>query len=291
MTSFTGKNVVITGAGSGIGRALAVRFSLTGANLALCDISADGLGETVQLIKAANVNIVSERVDVSSQADMERFARLVETRLGGADIVINNAGVSLTQMAEEMPKSNMEWLFGINFWGVIHGCTAYMPQLRTRTNPHLVNISSLFGLIPMASQSAYVASKFAVRGYTESLRLELAHTSIKVHCVHPGGIDTGIVRNGRHFSASHGLVDPAALAKDFKSIARTSPDQAAAKIIAGIASGNPRILIGTDAILLDLLQRLAPRGIQRLLMTFQRLVDRRALRLDEAIPKGPNKAA
>ena len=291
MTSFAGKNVVITGAGSGIGRALALRFSSEGANLALCDISSDGLGETVQLIKSANVKIVSERVDVSSQVEMERFARLVETRLGGADIIINNAGVSLSQMAEEMPKSNMEWLFGINFWGVIHGCNAFMPQLRTRTNAHIVNVSSLFGLIPMASQSAYVASKFAVRGYTESLRLELAHTHIKVSCVHPGGIDTGIISNGRHISASHGHVDPSALAKDFKSMARTSPDQAAAKIIAGMVSGNPRILIGPDAIILDLLQRFAPRGIQRLLIAFQRIVDRRALAVHKAMPEGPNKAA
>jgi NAD(P)-dependent dehydrogenase (short-subunit alcohol dehydrogenase family) len=267
MKTLRGKCVVITGAGSGIGRALAVECARNGARLALCDVSEGGLAETVRLASGLGAEAFGERVDVSQASEVQRFAALVETRCGGADVIVNNAGVSLTQMVDKMSKSDMEWLFSINYWGVVHGCSAFLPQLLAKSEGHIVNVSSLFGLIPMPSQAAYVASKFAVRGYTESMRVELASTGVGVTCVHPGGVKTGIVRNGRHYETKLSVGSVDSLAQRFEKIAMSTPEYAARKIVRAIQRRKARLIIGPDAVVLDLLQRISPRGFSRLLIT------------------------
>jgi NAD(P)-dependent dehydrogenase (short-subunit alcohol dehydrogenase family) len=266
MNSLSGKCVVITGAGSGIGRALALECAREGARLALCDVSEGGLEETVRLVGGLSAEVFGERVDVSQASEVQRFAALVAERCGGADVVVNNAGVSLTQMVDKMSKSDMEWLFSINYWGVVHGCSAFLPQLAAKSEAHIVNVSSLFGLIPMPSQAAYVASKFAVRGYTESLRIELASTGIGVSCVHPGGVKTGIVRNGRHYETKLSVGGVDGLAQRFEKIAMSTPEYAARKIVRAIQKRKARVIVGPDAVVMDLLQRISPRGFSRLLI-------------------------
>lgn len=277
MKSFKGKCVVITGAGSGIGRALALKMASEKARLALSDINIESLKETAKLI-GPGVDVLIEQVDVSSVTDMERFARLVQEKMNGADVLINNAGVSFTQMIEETAKSDMEWVFGINYWGVVHGCTAFMPQLKSKIEAHIANISSLFGLIPMPTQAAYVASKFAVRGYTESLRIELADTQIGVSCVHPGGVKTNIARNGRHYATPLTSRDPVAAVKAFDKVARLTPDAAAHAIICGIKKRQPRIVVGLDAVILDKIQRINPEFLSTLLIHISRKISKRLAR-------------
>ena len=163
--------------------------------------------------------VIGELVDVSQEQEVNRFAKAVLDRCGGADVIINNAGVSLTQVVAKMSKADLEWVFSVNFWGVVHGCSAFLPQLMQKSEAHIVNISSLFGIIPMPTNAAYVASKFAVRGYTETLRIELANTRVGVSCVHPGGVKTGIVRNGRHHETPISGSDIQRMASDFEKIA------------------------------------------------------------------------
>jgi NAD(P)-dependent dehydrogenase (short-subunit alcohol dehydrogenase family) len=272
MKTLRGKCVVVTGAGSGIGRALAAACAREGARLALCDISEGGLAETVRLVGGLSAEVFAERIDVSQASQMQRFAALVAERCGGADVVVNNAGVSLTQVVDKMSKADMEWLFSINYWGVVHGCSAFLPQLLAKDEAHIVNISSLFGLIPVPTQAAYVASKFAVRGYTESLCLELDSTGIGVSCVHPGGVKTGIVRNGRHYETmlSVGGVDN--LARRFDKAAVSTPEYAARKIIRAIRKRKARVIIGSDAVVMDLLQRISPRGFRHLMIIITKVL-------------------
>lgn len=180
------------------------------------------------------------------------------TASAGADLLINNAGVTVAQTAEHTSYEDFEWLMGINFWGVVHGSRAFLPMLRAAGQSALVNVSSVFGLIAWPSQSAYNASKFAVRGYTECLRHELAGTGVQVICVHPGGVRTNIARDARFHTDDLGRTDAARFAAQFEKLARTSPQQAAAAIIRGIERGEPRILIGADAQLIDRVQRLMP---------------------------------
>ena len=265
MKSFAGKTVVITGAASGIGRALALQSARAGAKIAICDLDSKGLAETARLSALTDQSVLSMTVDVSDAGAVEQFASEVAKKFGAADVLINNAGVSLSQLAVDMSKSQLEWVFSINFWGVIHGCSAFLPQLRSRSEAHIVNISSLFGIIPMANHAAYVASKFAVRGYTETLRLELKGANIGVSCVHPGGVDTGIARNGLHFAGKSGQIDAEVVATKFKILARCTPDAAAAQILRGIKRNKALILVGHDAKFVNFANRLAP-GVVRFIL-------------------------
>ena len=275
MKALAGKTAVITGAASGIGRALALQCAQAGAQVAICDVAKAELEETARLISAQGSAVLALTVDVSKKAEMVAFAAAVAARFSGADILVNNAGVSLSQLLEHTTSEQMEWIFSINFWGVVHGCNAFLPLLRRSKDANIVNVSSLFGLIPMNSQGAYVASKFAVRGYTETLVIELAGSGIAVSCVHPGGVKTGIARNGRHFDAANVEVSAQMVAQEFERIAQTSSEQAAAIIIAGMRHKRPRIMVGLDAKLADFLQRISPTLVRKVLILMSVAMNKR----------------
>ena len=257
MRTLDGKVVVITGAGSGIGRELALNAATKGALLALSDIDEVGLMETAERAGARMAReIRTDKLDVGDRAAMASYAASVREELGRVNLVINNAGVALHGDFEEMSYEQFEWVMGINFWGVVSGTKEFLPHLIESGDGHLVNISSLFGLMGMPGQSAYNASKFGVRGFTEALRQEMlvAGHPVQVSCVHPGGIKTAIARNART-TASH---DPATVARLFdKKLAKTTAEAAAQVIIDGILADKPRIVVGTDAKVLDAFVRLA----------------------------------
>ncbi len=246
---------VITGAGSGIGRGLAVELASAGAQLALADVNSAGLEETRKLLGPDKAKTYV--VDVSKASAMESFATQVRHDFGRASILINNAGVALYGTFAEVSLADMEWLFNINYWGVVYGCKFFMPLLEQEHDAHIVNVSSVFGLIGPPGQAAYSSSKFAVRGFTEVLRMELAATNIHVTCVHPGGIKTPIAQSARigaHASAEMAAQD---LAR-FHKLTPTTPEEAAKVIVHGILTDKPRVLIGPDARRIDRLQRITP---------------------------------
>jgi NADP-dependent 3-hydroxy acid dehydrogenase YdfG len=258
MKTLSDKIVAITGAGSGIGRALAIRSAELGAIPVISDVNDAALAETASLVRAKAPRVHTAHVDVGERAAIYAWADQVKREVGEVDVLVNNAGVSLSQTIAQMRDEDFFWLMNINFWGVVHGTRAFLPQLTTRPEAHIVNVSSVFGLIAVPTQAAYNASKFAVRGFTEALRQELAQTQIRVTSVHPGGIKTNIVRNGRHFQDVRGNADAEAVAREFDRMARTSPEEAARKIVDAIFRAKPRLLIGFDAILIDRMQRLLP---------------------------------
>jgi len=247
MKTLDDKVVVITGAGSGIGRALALDLAGRGSLLALCDVDDAGLAETVDLVKAAGVREVrSDHLDVADRAAFTAYATAVVEQFGRVNVVINNAGVALAGNLEDLTYDDMEWIVGINFWGVVYGTKEFLPHLIASGDGHVVNLSSLFGLISMPGQSAYNATKYAVRGLTEALREEMlvAGHPVGVTAVHPGGIKTAIARNAR-CSANE---DKAATAKLFdEKLAKMTPERAAEIIVKGILSNKARVLVGLDA--------------------------------------------
>jgi NAD(P)-dependent dehydrogenase (short-subunit alcohol dehydrogenase family) len=249
--------VVITGAGSGIGRALAVRAARGGALLALCDWDADGLAETVRLVEHAGASKVRhDVVDVSDRPAVREWADGVVEQFGRVNLVVNNAGVTATGDFADLTYEDLEWIVGINFWGVVHGSKEFLPHLIASGDGALVNISSLFGLVSVPGQSAYNATKYAVRGLTEALREEmlLAGHPVTVTCVHPGGIRTGISRHGRKAAGLDGARIDALFEER---LARMSPDRAAGIILDGALAGKPRVLVGLDAHLVHHFARLA----------------------------------
>lgn len=259
---------VVTGAASGIGRSLALRLAREGASLALADIDARELEETARMLKPAPGSpgkVTKHVVDVSDKERVAAFAGEVVQAHGGANLLINNAGVALFGTTEQISLEDFEWLMSINFWGVVYGVKHFLPILLRQPQAHIVNISSVFGLIGPAGHAAYSASKFAVRGFTEALRHELAGGSVKVSVVHPGGIKTNIANNGRSGAGA----DPAAAERERelfnRKAARTSPDAAAERIARGVLRGEERILIGLDAWALDRIQRWMPVKYWRLL--------------------------
>ncbi len=267
MNTLAGKVVVITGAGSGIGRALALEAGGRGARLALSDVDDEGLAETVRL--AGNARLRSDRLDVRDRAAMAGYAASVAAEFGSVDVVINNAGVALTGNLLDVSYADFEWIMDIDFWGVVNGTKEFLPYLIASGDGQLVNVSSLFGLLSVPSQSAYNAAKFAVRGFTESVRQEMlvAGHPVRVSCVHPGGIKTAIARNARA-AEDH---DQAALSEFFdRRLAKTGAGKAAAVIIAGMLAGKPRILVGADARLLDVLVKVLGARYQRAVATVAR---------------------
>ena len=262
VSSLAGKVVVITGAGSGIGRALALAAAADGAKLALSDIDVAGLAETVRLAGGATVR--SDQLDVRDQPAVAAYAAAVAAEFGTVNVVINNAGVSVTGGVLEVGYADFEWVMDINFWGVVKGTKEFLPYLIASGDGYLVNLSSLFGLLSVPRQSAYNAAKFAVRGFTESVRQEMlaAGHPVRVSCVHPGGIKTAIVRNCRVAPGE----DHAALVDFFdRRLAKTSADRAAAVILAGVLAGKPRILVGADAKVLHALATVLGARHQRLM--------------------------
>ena len=247
MRTLDDKVVAITGAGSGIGRELALAAARQGALLALSDWNEQALAETVDLGKAAGAReLRSDVVDVADRAAVSGWASAVLGQLGRVNMLVNNAGVTVTGDFEEMSYEDFDWITGINFMGVVNGTKEFLPHLIASGDGHLVNISSLFGLVSMPGQSAYNASKYAVRGFTEALREEMLINGhpVGVTCVHPGGIRTGIARNGRKTASQ----DAAAIDDFFDhKLARTTAARAAETILKGALGGKARVLVGADA--------------------------------------------
>jgi NAD(P)-dependent dehydrogenase (short-subunit alcohol dehydrogenase family) len=255
MRDIKGVVAVVTGAASGIGRALAVDLAKLGAQLALADLNSAGLEETRGML--GNAVARTYTVDVSKAAAVEDFARAVERDFGRAHVLVNNAGVALMGTLAEVSLEDMAWLMGINFWGVVYGCKFFLPLLQREKDAHIVNLSSIFGLIGPPGQAAYAASKFAVRGFSESLREELRETGVKVTSVHPAGIATPIAQAAR---AGRGVTTAARQEAEeyFKKVAVISPEEASGVIIKGILGNKNRVLIGPDAYRIDRMQRLFP---------------------------------
>ncbi|OBB16084.1 acetoin dehydrogenase [Mycolicibacterium setense] len=252
----TERTAVISGAGSGIGRALAARLSRSGCPVALSDWNPDGLDETSAQLSGPFLTQVLDVRSRDAQLDWaEKVTAWAPAPLG---IVVNNAGVVVSQFAADAVHEDDQWLMDINFWGVVHGSRAFLPHLIAQRSGAIVNISSLLGLMAFPTQTAYCASKFAVRGYTEALRHELHGTGVRAITVHPGGIDTPITRSGRVRADALGNTDPELFHRNFTALARTSPQQAAATIQRGIERGRSRILVGPDAHLLSLLATVLP---------------------------------
>ncbi len=255
MAYSNGKIAAITGAGSGIGQALARALNREGCRLLLCDISEKGLADTVQSLSRSDVPVQTRVIDVSDKAAMQGWARDIASEHGHVDIVVNNAGVGTGAPVEETKYEDIEWLMGINFWGVVYGTMEFLPLLRKAPQGHLVNISSIFGMVGIPTQSAYNAAKFAVRGYTEALRQEMTGSNVHVCCVHPGGIKTNIVRNARMDGSEREREESVA---NFDKLANTSAESAAQQIIRAIEKRKKRLLIGLDAKFVSLLSRLFP---------------------------------
>jgi NADP-dependent 3-hydroxy acid dehydrogenase YdfG len=247
MKTLADKVVVITGAGSGIGRALAVNLARRGSLLALSDVDEAGLAETVTLAERAGApQVRSDRLDVADRDAMGRYALDVVQHFGRVNVVVNNAGVSLTGDFNDLEYNDIDWIVGVNFWGVLHGTKEFLPHLIASGDGHVVNLSSLFGLISIPGQSIYNATKYAVRGMSEALREEMlvAGHPVGVTAVHPGGIKTAIARNSR-VSAKE---DKQATADLFdKKLAKMTPERAAEIIVNGVLKNKARVLVGLDA--------------------------------------------
>ena len=268
------KVVVITGAGSGIGRALAGELTSRGAHVAISDWNADSVAETARMIEGRGTTVLADSFDVSDRSAFEDHAQRVFDAFGRADIVINNAGVSLAARVATMTYEDMEWVVDIDFWGVVHGTKAFLPHILERGDGAIVNVSSVYGLFGVPTQSGYNAAKFAVRGFTEALQQEVAGTDVVVTRVHPGGIKTNIVRHGRIRESIAEGSDPEQMAQLFENAVRTTPERAAEIIANGIASRKPRVLIGPDAVMLDLLVRVFPVRYQKLMGLLNKLMFR-----------------
>jgi NAD(P)-dependent dehydrogenase (short-subunit alcohol dehydrogenase family) len=267
MKTLHDKVAAITGAGSGIGRATAVLFADLGCHLALSDVDEEGLAETAG--RCVGVKVTTARVDVADRARVHAWADEVVADHGRVHVIVNNAGVGLGATVEAMTYEDLDWLMGVDFWGVVHGTKAFLPHIKRAGEGHIVNISSVFGLIAVPTQSAYNAAKFAVRGFTECLReeMEVEGSNVGVTCVHPGGIKTNIARKARLRTGKEwGARDAEEAAADFDKKARSTPEDAARAILRAILGNRRRQLVGADAVVIDLIQRLLPASYQRLLV-------------------------
>ncbi|GAB3659312.1 SDR family NAD(P)-dependent oxidoreductase [Actinocorallia lasiicapitis] len=262
MKNFRGKVAVVTGAGSGIGRALALQLTAAGARVAVSDWDADGLAETVELCGRAGKAPHAQTLDVRDREAFHAYADTVVEHFGTVNLVVNNAGITIFGTIEESPYGDIEKVMDVDFWGVVHGTKAFLPHLIASGDGHVANVSSVFGLFGVPTQSSYNAAKFAVRGFTEALRQEMliAGHPVGVSCVHPGGIRTNIVNNA---SASNDG-DTSGIARLFdKHLTRTSAEQAARTILRGVLARKAKILIGADAVAVDLLVRALGGAYQR----------------------------
>ncbi|MEU6564846.1 SDR family NAD(P)-dependent oxidoreductase [Nocardia nova] len=260
---FTGKVCVITGAGSGIGRALAENLARRGAKLALSDIDTEGLAETVRRVEALGAQVKSDRLNVAEREAVLLYADEVKKHFGVVHQIYNNAGIAFHGEVAESQFKDIERIMDVDFWGVVNGTKAFLPFIIESGDGHVINVSSLFGLIAVPGQSAYNAAKFAVRGFTESLRQEMLGRKqpVKVTCVHPGGIKTAVARNATY---AEGL-DANKMSSFFdKQLALHTPEMAAQTITEGVRKGHGRVLIGWEAKALDLFVRTTGSYYQRI---------------------------
>jgi len=259
----------VTGAASGIGRSLAINLAKKGCGLALADIDHGGLSQTADMIKDIDIKVSTHALDVADREQVYGFADDVTSQHGKVNIIINNAAVAMSETLEDVTYEDLNWLLGINLWGVIYGSKAFLPYLKQQPEGHIVNISSVHGLFTNPNGGPYCTSKFAVRGFTQTLCQELKDTTVRVSCVHPGGIKTNIARNARFIKASDPELSHEEAAEYFdNNIARTSADTAARIIVKGIKKNKARILVGTDAHIFDMRQRLFPVMWQNLMARF-----------------------
>ncbi len=265
---------MITGAARGIGAALALELAQRGCHLALADIDIDDLAVTAQKARAFGVRVSAHQLNVADAQAVAQFPEAVLREHEQVNILINNAGVALIGTFEEIGLADFEWLLGVNFWGVVRMTKAFLPLLRAAPAAQIVNLSSLFGLIAPAGHTAYSASKFAVRGFSEALRHELDDSTVGVTCVHPGGVRTAIAERARS-APNIGAKQLVSRRAAFLRVARTSPEAAAQLIVAGLEERRARVLVGGDAVLFDWLQRLMP---LRYFSLMQRVLGRRAHR-------------
>ena len=267
MKLFANKVAAITGAGSGIGRALALNLAKQGCHLALSDVNEQGLAETVQQAQAFGVKVTSQKLDVANKDGVHAWADSVVRDHGKVNLIFNNAGVALGSTVEGMSYDELAWVMNINFWGVVYGTKAFLPYLKASGDGHIVNVSSVFGLCSQPTQSAYNASKFAVRGFTEALRqeLDLEKAPVSVTCVHPGGIKTNIAKAAKMNDSIRSVgLDPSTSTKNFEKMFRTTPAAAAEVILNAVQKDSRRVLIGGDAYVIDAMQRLLPTSYQKL---------------------------
>jgi short-subunit dehydrogenase len=259
MKEFSGRVAAITGAGSGIGRALARALARRGSHLALADVDDSGLAETVTQCEGFGVKVTAQHLDVADRDRVYSWADRVVADHGKVNLDINNAGVALGATVESMSYEDFEWLMNIDFWGVVYGSKAFLPHLKESGEGHIVNLSSVFGLISVPSQSAYNAAKFAVRGFTDALRMELdiEGANVSVTTIHPGGIKTNIVRNARMDASVRDVAgDREKATRDFERAFITSPEKAAEQILTAVRRDRRRALIGPDAKAIDFVSRL-----------------------------------
>lgn len=266
MKNFKDKVAAITGAGSGMGRSLAVLLANRGCHLALSDVNETGLAETVKMVSGAGVKVTSQKLDVADKAGVFAWADKVAADHGRVNLIFNNAGVALGSAVDGGSYEDLEWVMDINFWGVVHGTKAFLPYLKDSGEGHVINTSSVFGLMGVPSQSAYNASKFAVRGFTEALRqeLEMAGVNVSATSVHPGGIKTNIARAARMDKSVNNIGLSTNSTEKFEKLFSTTADDAAAVIIRGVEGNKRRVLIGKDAVAIDLMVRLFPSAYQKL---------------------------
>lgn len=255
---------VLTGAGSGIGRALALALASRQCHLALADINEEGLAETARAAREHGVRVSEHRLDVASREQVAALPEAVIAEHGKVDLLINNAGVALGGHFHQVSEADFDWLMAINFEAVVRMTRAFLPFLQERPAARIVNVSSLFGLITPAGQTAYCASKFAVRGFSNALRLELQGSNVGVTVVHPGGVATSIATSAR-VSAAVAPQDVELSRKQAEKLLRMPPEKAAQIIVKGIERDKPRVLVGNDARILAWLERLSPVNYWRLL--------------------------
>ena len=263
MEGFAGKVAAVTGAGSGIGQALALELGRSGASLAISDVDLEGLAKTEEQLKAIGAPVRSDRLDVTEREAFHVYADHINEHFGKVNQIYNNAGIAYTGDVDITAFKDIERVMDVDFWGVVNGTKAFLPHLVASGDGHVINVSSLFGLLSVPGQAAYNSAKFAVRGFTEALRQEMVlnREPVKVTSIHPGGIKTAIARNGLTAEG----VDPAAQSKVFdKRLASTTPQRAAEIILDGVRKNKARVLVGQDAVVIDLLVRLTGSNYQQL---------------------------
>lgn len=264
--NLSGKTALITGAGSGIGRATSISLAKRGCNIIITDINENGLGETEALLKSYPVKVDSHFLDVADEAAINAFAEQIQAQYGKLDLLFNNAGVALGGNFDQVNAEEFDWLMSINFWGVVRMCRAFLPLLKQSNDAQIINISSVFGIFGVPGQVAYCASKFGVRGFSEALRLELADINIGVTVVHPGGINTNIAKSSRIAASADLTQEQIDHEKEtFSRLLTLDPAIAGETIVKGVERRQKRVLIGNDARILALVVRLFPVEYWRIL--------------------------
>ena len=259
-----GRTAVITGAGGGIGRAIAVSLARRRCNLALADVNQDGLAATAELARAHGVKTSQYVIDVADRTSVAEFPNLIAQEHSGVDLLVNNAGVAVGGTFEQVSEADFEWLFEINFWGVVRMTRAFLPMLKASGDARVVNLSSIYGVVAPPEQTAYSASKFAVRGFSEALRHELEGSGVGVTVVHPGGVATSIAENAR-LPAGVTEEEIARRREKYRKLLRLPPEIAGEIIVRGVERRQPRILVGSDAKAISLIARLFPASYWKLL--------------------------